>query len=109
MEKRALKMTAEDNVATVLTSIKSGDKISVISNEGLVVDSIVSVRDIKFGFKISLEDISEGKEIVKYGVKIGTSYKNIKKGELVHIQNIKSNRINIPSDRIELMVKDMGI
>jgi hypothetical protein len=53
--------------------------------------------------------LSEDENIYKYGALIGKSYREIKKGAVVHIHNINSNRINIPRERIEIMVKNMGL
>lgn len=109
MGKKALKMNEKDNVATVLSDIKQGELISVVSSEGTLVDDVVARQDITFGFKVSLKDIPKDKKIVKYGANIGTCYRQIVRGELVHIQNIKSDRISIPQERIDAMIKDLGI
>ena len=109
MEKKALMMNKKDNVATVLAKVKKGEKVSVIYSDGEVVQTIVAVQDNRFGFKISLAEIAAGEMVIKYGSKIGLCYKDIKKGEMVHIQNIESDRIGIPRERIDSMIKSMGI
>lgn len=43
------------------------------------------------GHKIALRDIAEGEEIIKYGYSIGHAVKMIKKGEHVHVHNVKTN------------------
>jgi len=109
MEKKALKMNDKDNVATVLTDVKEGDTVSIVSSTGSLVDDVIAKQDMTFGFKVSLEDISKDEKIIKYGANIGISYRQIARGDLVHIQNIKSNRISIPQERIDTMIKDLGI
>lgn len=109
MKKKVLKMDSRDNVATVLTDIKKGEKFFVISTEGDELEYLTAADTLKFGFKVSLTEIQEGDKIFKYGSEIGICYRHIGKAELVHIQNIKSNRISIPKNRIEEMVKEMGI
>ena len=109
MGKIALKMNDKDNVATVLTDVKRGDSVSVVSSGGTAMGEIIAGDDIRFGFKISLKDISKDETIIKYGAAIGTCYRQIISGELVHIQNIKSERISIPQERIDAMIKSMGI
>ena len=42
---------------------------------------------IPFGHKVSITKIELGKDIIKYGIKIGTAQKNIEKGYHVHIHN----------------------
>ena len=109
MEKRALRMANNDNVATLITDVDKGEKISIISSKGEIVEKIIANQTIRFGFKLSLKDIYEGEKILKYGSTIGTCYKKIKKGDIVHINNIKSDRISIPKNRIESMIQNMGI
>lgn len=47
--------------------------------------------DIDSGFKISDRDICCGENIVKYGNPIGHAVKDIRRGEVVHTDNIKTN------------------
>ena len=47
--------------------------------------------DIESGHKEALCDIAEGENIIKYGFPIGHATRAIKKGERVHVDNIKTN------------------
>ena len=47
--------------------------------------------DIATGHKEALVDIPEGANVVKYGFPIGHATKDIKKGERVHTDNLKTN------------------
>ncbi len=107
--KKALKMAEKDNVATVLSKVEQGEEVKILSPKGVILDKVLATQTIPFGFKISLDNISKDENIYKYGALIGKSYCEIKKGEAVHIHNIESNRINIPRERIDIMVKDMGL
>ena len=109
MKNKVLRMDSNDNVATVLAEIEKGEDFLVLSSEGDELESLIATDNLRFGFKVALSKIREGEMIIKYGLEIGRCYKNIEKGELVHIHNIRSNRISIPQERIEQMVKDMGI
>jgi altronate dehydratase len=109
MKKRALKMGETDNVATVLMEIDPGEEIEILSPDGVVVDKISAIQTIPFGYKISLDHIPEGGNIYKYAALIGRSICEIKKGAMVHIHNITSNRVNIPRERVEVMAKSMGL
>ena len=44
------------------------------------------------GHKIALVDLNEGDTILKYGYDIGKVVKSIKKGEHVHVQNVKTKK-----------------
>ena len=76
-----------DNVATALTNLEPDESICIgiggTTNEVAVQESILQ------GFKIALEDISEGQPVIKYGEVIGLATLNIAKGICVHIHNIE--------------------
>jgi len=43
------------------------------------------------GFKVALCDIASGQDVIKYGYPIGHATRDIKKGEIGHVDNIKTN------------------
>ena len=51
---------------------------------------IQSISEIPLGHKIAMTDLKEGDTILKYGHDIGKVVKNIKKGEHVHVHNVKT-------------------
>ena len=53
---------------------------------------IQSKNDIQLGHKIAMIDLNEGDAILKYGHDIGIVVKSIKKGEHVHVHNVKTNK-----------------
>ena len=107
-KKRVFKINTNDNVATSLGNIDPGQLFDVISKEGKILDSYKAVNRIPFGFKVALKNIIIGDSIIKYGYEIGKSFKNVKKGEMVHIHNIKSNRIKLPENRRKVMIDMLG-
>ena len=54
--------------------------------------SIQSKDEIPLGHKIAMTDLNEGDTILKYGHDIGKVVKNIKKGEHVHVHNVKTKK-----------------
>lgn len=46
--------------------------------------------DICAGHKVALNDIMTGEKIIKYGFPIGVASTNIKKGDWVHVHNVKT-------------------
>ena len=54
--------------------------------------SIQSVDEIQLGHKIAMIDLNEGDTILKYGHDIGKVVKSIKKGEHVHVHNVKTKK-----------------
>lgn len=83
------KVSLADNVATLMQDTVPGT-IKLIGDAAKEEESDV-LENIPFGHKVALQDIAEGNPVIKYGVKIGVAYKNIKRGQCVHLHNIKSN------------------
>ena len=58
-------------------------------------DSTVNVslkNDIPIGHKVALKDFKVGDTVIKYGVSIGKVVAPIKKGEHLHVHNVKTKR-----------------
>ena len=53
---------------------------------------IQSKNEIPLGHKIAMNDFKEGDTIIKYGNDIGKVVKAIKKGEHVHVHNVKTKK-----------------
>ncbi len=85
---------------------EEGDSVGVIVIEGVKAgaeltgwimreDRTVAVKvldDIPIGHKVALADLAVGDGVIKYGVDIGTVVAAIKKGEHVHVHNLKTRR-----------------
>ena len=54
--------------------------------------NIKSHHSISLGHKIALVDLNDGDTILKYGHDIGKVVKSIKKGEHVHVHNVKTKK-----------------
>ena len=79
--KKAIRINENDNVAVALTELKRGEEIL----------GIALLSDVPMGHKIALTDIGEGENVIKYGLPIGHTVKNIAAGEWVHTHNMKTN------------------
>jgi len=53
---------------------------------------IQSINEIPLGHKIAMADLKTGDTIIKYGHDIGKVVKDIKKGEHVHVHNVKTKK-----------------
>ena len=62
----------------------------VMENDKTV--NILSNDEIPLGHKIAMADLNEGDTIIKYGHDIGKVVKSIKKGEHVHVHNVKTKK-----------------
>ncbi len=91
VSRRALVGNSKDNVAVVVEDVAAGEQVKIEGKQkGLTLDAI---EKISFGFKIALENLSEGSDIIRYGEIIGRATVDIKKGAQVHVHNIDGVRV----------------
>lgn len=81
-----------DSVGVATQDVKAGSLA-----EGLYMDSQEAVKvqaldDIPLGHKIALKDQAVGDTVIKYGEDIGKVVTAIKKGNHVHVHNLKTKR-----------------
>ena len=81
-----------DTVGVAVTDIKKGDKAKGRSLHGKASPRVAALMDIPLGHKIALRDFKVGDTVIKYGVDIGKIVAPIKKGEHVHVHNLKTKR-----------------
>ena len=83
----------KDNVAVVVvdqTTKNQQCNAWIMENDKTV--KIQSLNEITLGHKIAMVDFKEGDTIIKYGHDIGKVVKSIKKGEHVHVHNVKTKK-----------------
>ena len=83
----------KDNVGVVVVekvSPKQDCSCWIMENDGS--SNIQSKDEIPLGHKIAMTDLNEGDTILKYGHDIGKVVKSIKKGEHVHVHNVKTKK-----------------
>ena len=86
----AIILNKNDNVATSLKNLNLNEKIILKIEDNFVH---FTVKDsIKIFHKFSLKIINKGDKIFKYGEVIGIATEEIRRGKLVHINNIVSLR-----------------
>ena len=81
-----------DNVGVATVDIKEGE-----TAQGLFMDTqekieMKALKEIPLGHKIALKDLNVEESVIKYGHDIGKVVADIKAGEHVHIQNLKTRR-----------------
>lgn len=102
-------MNSIDMVATALVDLKAKETAHVYTTENEFYCELTALTDIPYGNKIALEDIATDSKIIKYGSTIGLSTKSIKKGEIVHVHNVKSCVVDIPPVFKKEIIKQMNI
>jgi (2R)-sulfolactate sulfo-lyase subunit alpha len=83
----------KDTVAVVVVEgLRAGtDMLGVITHDNSDF-RVRAKQDIPIGHKVALSDIKPGDTIWKYGQDIGKAVAPIKKGEHVHVHNVKTKR-----------------
>ena len=83
----------KDNVGVVVIEKITPNKECncwIMENDGSV--TIKSENEIPLGHKIAMIDLKEGDTILKYGHDIGKVVAPIKKGDHVHVHNVKTKK-----------------
>ena len=83
----------KDNVGVVvIEKVNKNQKCNcwIMENDKSV--NIQSITEIPLGHKIAMKDLAPGDTILKYGHDIGKVVKDIKKGDHVHVHNVKTKK-----------------
>jgi (2R)-sulfolactate sulfo-lyase subunit alpha len=85
---------------------EAADGVGVVVVEGLKADQEINgwvmkedktvkvtiLNDIPIGHKVALKDFAVGDTVIKYNTDIGKVVAPIKKGEHLHVHNVKTKR-----------------
>lgn len=84
---------AVDGVGVVVVEgLKANQEITgwIMKEDETIKIKILS--DIPIGHKVALKDFAEGDTVIKYNTDIGKVVAPIKKGEHLHVHNVKTKR-----------------
>jgi len=81
-----------DNVAVAVVNISKGETGRVMNMETRKEFDISALTDIPLGHKVALADFKVDDTVIKYDHDIGRVVAPIKKGEHVHVHNVKTKR-----------------
>jgi (2R)-sulfolactate sulfo-lyase subunit alpha len=83
----------KDNVGVVVVEdLKSGSKMLGVITENDTTTEVAAKQDIPIGHKVALKDLKKGETVIKYGEDVGRMVADAKKGEHVHVHNMKTKR-----------------
>jgi (2R)-sulfolactate sulfo-lyase subunit alpha len=84
---------AIDNVGVVVVEdVKKGKTLTGWVMEGNKTIKVTALKDIPLGHKVALSDLKNDDTIIKYGHDIGRMTKAAKRGDHVHVHNLKTKR-----------------
>lgn len=82
-----------DNVGVVVVEdLSAGTEMLCVVTEDNSDFRLKVNDDVPIGHKVGLQDFSEGDTVVKYGQDIGKIISSVRKGDHVHVQNLKTKR-----------------
>jgi len=81
-----------DTVGVATVDIAAGSEASGLYMDSQEEVTVKALDDIPLGHKVALSDHAEGDSVTKYGEDIGRVVAPIKKGNHVHIHNLKTKR-----------------
>jgi len=82
MERTAIAIKEQDNVATAIKDLPSGqDAVVGVGEQTLIIPVI---QDIAYGHKFALRAIAKGEAVLKYNCVIGRATCNIEPGQHAH-------------------------
>jgi hypothetical protein len=84
-DSRLLLLSADDNVVIARVNLTRGDVVTI---DGV---QVTLSADIHLGFKIARCDLHSGQKILKYGAIIGSATAQIRRGDVVHLHNMRSD------------------
>ena len=85
LDRRLLRLSPEDNVAAVTTTIEAGETVLIDGR------AVRMTQTIPTGHKVAVLCIAAGEKVTKYGAPIGSATRDIQPGEYVHTHNVRSD------------------
>lgn len=83
----------KDNVGVVVVEgLKAGTDMLGVVTETDTTTKTKANHDIPIGHKVAVKDLKKGDTIIKYGEDIGRMIADAKKGDHVHVHNLKTKR-----------------
>ncbi|MCH3995961.1 MAG: altronate dehydratase family protein [Prevotella sp.] len=80
-----IKINSADNVVVCLRPFKKGETINIDGK------TITVLQDTPSGHKVLTEDVARDKNVIKYGYPIGHAKEDLKAGQWVNENNLKTN------------------
>lgn len=83
---------AGDSVGVAVVDLAAGTSARGRALAGGPEIEVAVLSDIPLGHKVALRDFAPGDTVMKYGCDIGRIVAAVKRGELVHVHNLKTKR-----------------
>ena len=81
-----------DMVAVAVQDVAPGERLVIYLDSDREA-RIVVAEEIPLGHKVALVDLDADVEVIEYGVRVALTRQPIKAGQLVHVHNVRSARL----------------
>ncbi|MBB5157655.1 UxaA family hydrolase [Saccharopolyspora phatthalungensis] len=80
-----------DSVAVAVQDLQPGAVQGAVLANGRRCEFVIK-DEVPLGHKFAVVELAEGADLVKYGIRVGTTTKQIAVGDYVHVHNVRSAR-----------------
>lgn len=80
-----------DSVAVAVADLRPGKVHGAVLETGERRSFTVNA-EVPLGHKFAVVDLPEGADVIKYGIRVGTTTEAIGVGDYVHVHNVRSAR-----------------
>ena len=82
----------DDCAVAVIEGVSKSDVCNLWVMDGDAEATVSVNADIPIGHKVALKDLESGSDVLKYGNVIGRLVSSVKKGDHLHVHNLKTKR-----------------
>ncbi len=80
-----------DHVGVAVEDVAAGSFQAYYMDSRREVE-VEALEPIPLGHKVALTDLDADADLIEYGVRVGKTRKAIRRGQLVHVHNVRSAR-----------------
>ena len=92
MTNKFLVHAKSDHVGVATDDLKKNETVDGVFMDSNGKITVKANEDVPLGHKIALSNLKKGEKVIEYGEPIGQATQDIKKGDHVHVHNIKTMR-----------------
>lgn len=81
-----------DNVAVAVVDLRAGERAHGLRLDDREPVEVEVLMNIPLGHKLALQDLHAGETMIKYGVDCGRFVADARRGEHIHVHNVKTKR-----------------
>jgi (2R)-sulfolactate sulfo-lyase subunit alpha len=80
-----------DHVGVAVQDVEPGQALIVFMDSERA-DQLEVLERVPLGHKVALSDLEEGADVIEYAVPVGRTRQPVRRGQWVHVHNLRSRR-----------------